>query len=493
LPDSHTTSTTLRFSKEEWLVILELSTLWDFHEFRKLAKEHLERQLDDPIERIIVGRAAYIPRWVVEGYECLVTRSECISEQESERIGHLTTVRLYILRHERCFEPAPVPSRFGKEVHQLEQMEKDHMSAEERRVEEEKRLEEERQRHDREEQQRLAEEKARAEREEEERKEREEMECREREERRIEEKRIAVEAYRKAEEERLKQECAQEERKGKEKEERRQKEEERLQMEADEHNQKKEELRLEADRIAKELAALEKREEGTRLQEERERERAQNAEGERLRQQSKAPTFGGFGSGVSSVFGGAIDILEEQRSPPTQPWLGIKQDVNENSVGRKKKPSISSIAKPTTGPTSLSRKHSFQWGNAGATTTTSAFEFAVPVNNAAFGIDLQDINTANTAPAAEQEKGTPIPPPPLMGDENPTAEPWDIETSSTQKKAGEEPTRTLTPAPEEPVDVASETPASTRKKRRERKWKKYKSLLDLSGGGEDTVPIHSIH
>jgi hypothetical protein len=466
LPYSHTTSTTLKFSKEEWLVILELSTLWDFHEFRKLAKKHLERQLDDPIERIVVGRAAYIPRWVVEGYETLVTRSECISEQESERIGHLTSVRLYILRHERCFEPASVPSRFGEEVHQLEQMERDHMSAEERRVEEEKRLEEERQRHDREEQQRLAEEKARAEREEEERKEREEMERREREERRIEEKRIAGEAYRKAEEERLKQARAQEETKRKEEEERRQKEEDRLQMEADEHNRKKEELRLEADRIAKELAALEKREEKTRLQEEREREkredglekcaeqvrrqrareereRVQKAERERLQQQSKATSrLGGFESRIGSLFGGIIDIPEEQPSPPTQPWLDTSQRVNESALGWgsgfgvKKKPSKSSIAKSTTGPTSLSSKtsqRSFQWGNAGATTTTttSAFDLAAPVNNKAaslFSIDLQDINTANTALAAEREKGTP-PPPPLKGDENPTAEPWDIATA----------------------------------------------------------------
>ncbi|KAJ2919951.1 hypothetical protein MD484_g473, partial [Candolleomyces efflorescens] len=158
----HATSTTIKFSKEEWLVILELSTLWDFHDFRKLAKDHLESQLDDPIERIVVGRAVYTPRWVLEGYQTLVTRTECIREQESERIGHLTTVRLYILRHEQSIERASIISRFREEIHALEKSESDHMSTEERRVEEEKRVEEERQRLKREEEEKVAEEKQRA-------------------------------------------------------------------------------------------------------------------------------------------------------------------------------------------------------------------------------------------------------------------------------------------------------------------------------------------
>ncbi|KAJ2924521.1 hypothetical protein H1R20_g12547, partial [Candolleomyces eurysporus] len=146
----NTASTTLQLTKDEWLIILELSTRWHFHEFRKLAKEHLDPQIDDPIERIVVGRAAYVPTWVLDGYESLVTRPECISEHESERIGHLTTVRLYILRHEQCVESCA--SRFREEIHALEQTGRDHMSATERRMEEEKRLEEERLRHDEEKQ-----------------------------------------------------------------------------------------------------------------------------------------------------------------------------------------------------------------------------------------------------------------------------------------------------------------------------------------------------
>ncbi|KAJ2931487.1 hypothetical protein H1R20_g5548, partial [Candolleomyces eurysporus] len=126
----HTASTTLSFTKDEWLVILELSTLWHFHEFRKLAKDHLEPQLDDPIEQIVLGRAAYVPKWVSNGYETLVARLDCINEEESEKIGHLTTVRLYILRHECSLDS--VTSRFSEEIHELEQIESDHRTSEER-------------------------------------------------------------------------------------------------------------------------------------------------------------------------------------------------------------------------------------------------------------------------------------------------------------------------------------------------------------------------
>ncbi|RXW15173.1 hypothetical protein EST38_g10675 [Candolleomyces aberdarensis] len=126
----HTTSATLSFTKDEWLVVLELSTLWHFHEFRKLAKEHLEPQLNDPIEQIVLGRAAYVPKWVLNGYETLVARPECISEKESEKIGHLTTVRLYILRHECAL--GSVTSRFREEIHELEQRGSDHRTSEEK-------------------------------------------------------------------------------------------------------------------------------------------------------------------------------------------------------------------------------------------------------------------------------------------------------------------------------------------------------------------------
>ncbi|KAJ2935734.1 hypothetical protein H1R20_g1360, partial [Candolleomyces eurysporus] len=220
-----------------------------------------------------------------------------------------------------------------------------------------------------------------------------------------------------------------------------------------------------------------RREREKRTREREERERLQKAERERQQQQqSKGPSlgFGSWGGKIaSSLFGGTSTEEPEPTQPPSQPWVDNKQDVNESalgwgSFGAKKKPSMSSIAKSAIGPSSLSRKpsqRSFQWGNNAGTTAPSPFDYAAPAHNTASslfgdvnvninfdesqGISLQDINFTNPALAAEQAKSSPPPPPPPKGDENPTADPWVIELTSTKGgKAGEDPTRTSTPVPE---------------------------------------------
>ncbi|KAF6761103.1 hypothetical protein DFP72DRAFT_880090 [Ephemerocybe angulata] len=96
----HSISTTLTLIKPEWRTILTLSTLWHFLDTRKLAISNLDPQMDDPIELITVGRAEYIPRWVMAGYEALTSKLGAITEEEAGAIGYQTAVRLYIVRHE---------------------------------------------------------------------------------------------------------------------------------------------------------------------------------------------------------------------------------------------------------------------------------------------------------------------------------------------------------------------------------------------------------
>lgn len=95
----HTTSISTTFTWSEWHTILTLSTLWHFNYLRKLAITHLEPYHSEPIELVKAGRAAFIPSWVLAGYKKLVTKPDAISEKESGAIGHLTVVRLYIIRH----------------------------------------------------------------------------------------------------------------------------------------------------------------------------------------------------------------------------------------------------------------------------------------------------------------------------------------------------------------------------------------------------------
>ncbi|KAJ2932470.1 hypothetical protein H1R20_g4610, partial [Candolleomyces eurysporus] len=418
------------------------------------------------------------------------------------------------------------------------------------REEKERKERAEKERKDREEQERLvAEEKKRQ----------EEEAQRKADEARVEQERIAEEARKRAESERLEQERIAEE------EERKRKEEERLQKEVEEAERmqkKEEELRREEERIFKELADLEKQEEEAKLQEEKERkereeeerrqeERARNAREEEMKRQeeealrerekrarereereriqkaererqSKSLGFGGWGGKLaSSLFGGTSAEESELPPPPSQPWLDNKQDLNENasgwgSFGAKKKPSVSSLAKSITGPPPLSRKpsqRSFKWGNAGSTTTPSAFDFAAPTNNTVAslfggvstnydesqGIGMQDIPIGNPVAAAEQEKSLlpPLPPPKEDGNGNPPADPWDIEMMATTakegSKPGEDPARTSTLVPETAAPAASKTSeeeamddpwgfAPVGKK----KGKKGKGLLDLGGSEQPT-------
>ncbi|KAF6761101.1 hypothetical protein DFP72DRAFT_880087 [Ephemerocybe angulata] len=143
---SHTTSTTTSFTKVEWLTILELSVRWHFHDFRKLAIEHLDGSLTG-IERIKIGRAAYVPRWVLCGYQSLVMR-------KADDIGNRTVNTLWIVRYFLTGRKLldvwdELAWRLSDEVSMLEAEESQRRTVadiklEAKRAEEERRLEEER-------------------------------------------------------------------------------------------------------------------------------------------------------------------------------------------------------------------------------------------------------------------------------------------------------------------------------------------------------------
>ncbi|KAF6761085.1 hypothetical protein DFP72DRAFT_31402 [Ephemerocybe angulata] len=142
------------FTKVEWLTILKLSVRWHFHDFRKLAIEHLDGTLTD-IELIKVGRAAYVPRWVLSGYQNLVEREGIITIEEADDIGNRTVNTLWIVRYlvdRKTLDGAienELAWRFSDEVSMLEAEEVQRRTAAEieleaKRAEEERRLEEER-------------------------------------------------------------------------------------------------------------------------------------------------------------------------------------------------------------------------------------------------------------------------------------------------------------------------------------------------------------
>ncbi|KAF6747367.1 hypothetical protein DFP72DRAFT_608905 [Ephemerocybe angulata] len=149
----HTTSTTSSFTKDEWLTILELSVLWHFHDLRKLAIQHLDGNLTD-VELIKVGRAAYVPQWVLAGYKALVVRQGIITEDEGDEIGNRTVNTLWIIRYlveHRDLEgdlKKEIESRFSGEIAALGVAEFDHtileietsLAEEQRPLEDDRRL-----------------------------------------------------------------------------------------------------------------------------------------------------------------------------------------------------------------------------------------------------------------------------------------------------------------------------------------------------------------
>ncbi|CAA7260410.1 unnamed protein product [Cyclocybe aegerita] len=93
---------TLSLSKDEWLSVLKLSSLWYFLSFRDMAIAELEcPEALTPTEKVTWGRDVKISSWVVKGYQEIVQRSTIISKDEALAIGYETTFSLFKLREQR--------------------------------------------------------------------------------------------------------------------------------------------------------------------------------------------------------------------------------------------------------------------------------------------------------------------------------------------------------------------------------------------------------
>ncbi|KAF9552798.1 hypothetical protein CPC08DRAFT_601941, partial [Agrocybe pediades] len=72
----------VELSESEWISVLELSTMWYFLRYRKMAISHLNGLLT-PIEKVCLGREYKVTFWVEQGYHSLVKRKETISNDEA--------------------------------------------------------------------------------------------------------------------------------------------------------------------------------------------------------------------------------------------------------------------------------------------------------------------------------------------------------------------------------------------------------------------------
>ncbi|KAF5317395.1 hypothetical protein D9611_003730 [Ephemerocybe angulata] len=89
---------TVDFTKEEWLDILHVSSLWRFNAIRTLAIRCLNPHIEDPLQMTRFGRSNNILDWFIIGCCTLLCKPESISLDEAEAIGCDIALRLWPIR-----------------------------------------------------------------------------------------------------------------------------------------------------------------------------------------------------------------------------------------------------------------------------------------------------------------------------------------------------------------------------------------------------------
>jgi len=87
------------FTKNEWIMILKLSTRWFFQDIRDFALEHLDKEdTGSASEKVYLGQLYFIPRWIHEGLSHLVNSKMFIDINMTRWLGEATVIRLYQCR-----------------------------------------------------------------------------------------------------------------------------------------------------------------------------------------------------------------------------------------------------------------------------------------------------------------------------------------------------------------------------------------------------------
>ncbi|KAI6117712.1 hypothetical protein EDD16DRAFT_997716 [Pisolithus croceorrhizus] len=85
---------------DQWISVLKLSTMWDFHGLRNAAIKHLDTppQSLDPIDKVELALQYDIREWLLPALLALARRSAPISVDEGRRIGFENALKLASVR-----------------------------------------------------------------------------------------------------------------------------------------------------------------------------------------------------------------------------------------------------------------------------------------------------------------------------------------------------------------------------------------------------------
>ena len=110
-------------SKDEWISVLKISTLWRSFGLRKLAIGELEKLTLDGVEKIVLGRKYFIVSWVEAGYVTLVKNRE-ISDEQMDAIGAVESFKLMrIVVHRRHVLVDAIKEAFQAELKSITEAE----------------------------------------------------------------------------------------------------------------------------------------------------------------------------------------------------------------------------------------------------------------------------------------------------------------------------------------------------------------------------------
>ena len=85
---------------DQWISALKISTRWRIEGLREIAIERLSGGLDS-LNKVELAIECGIEPWLTTGYTELVTRKECITTEEEDRLGQTVTSWLFRVRHRR--------------------------------------------------------------------------------------------------------------------------------------------------------------------------------------------------------------------------------------------------------------------------------------------------------------------------------------------------------------------------------------------------------
>ncbi|PBK78968.1 hypothetical protein ARMGADRAFT_1041137, partial [Armillaria gallica] len=85
-----------KLSKDEWLSVLKLATMWGMVDIRRMAIHDItkSKSLSD-VDQVILGREYAVVDWVISGYRALTKRKTIVSMQSASRLTLPTCLKVW--------------------------------------------------------------------------------------------------------------------------------------------------------------------------------------------------------------------------------------------------------------------------------------------------------------------------------------------------------------------------------------------------------------